>query len=404
MNHPTSHPISHSIVIVGGGNAGISTAAQLRRAGASDVAIVEPRNTHYYQPLWTLVGGGLAKSASTAKPMADVMPQGVAWLKDAAVEIDPDAKLVHLASGTTVRYQTLIVAAGLQLNPDAVPGMAEALETDAVSTNYLFDKAPKTWSLIRNLKQGTALFTMPSKPIKCGGAPQKIAYLACDYWRQQGVLDDIRVVLSLPNETMFAVPEFSRELEKTAADYGIEVLLHSELTALDAARKTATITDLGTGQEQQITFDIAHVVPRQSAPDWLRNSKLADPQDACGYVAADQHTLQHPTYPDVFSLGDVAALPTSKTGAAIRKQAPVVVKNVLAHQAGEALPATYQGYTSCPLTTSRSRMLLAEFDYSGRPKPSLPFIDTQKPRWDMWLLKRYGLPNLSWRAILTGRM
>ena len=400
----SDNAVSHSIVIIGGGNAGISAAAQLRRAGERDIAIIEPSATHYYQPLWTLVGAGVAKASSTVRAEADVIPEGVTWVHDAASGVDPDAKLVELASGGSVQYETLVVASGLQLDLDAIPGMRHALRSDCVSTNYQFETAPKTWQLIRGLRSGTAVFTMPSNPIKCGGAPQKIAYLACDYWRKQGVLDQIQVILVLPTETMFAVPEFSRELEKAAADYGIEVMLSSEMTSIDADARTMVVTNVASGQTQELSFDIAHVAPRQSAPDWVKHSPLAKADDPGGYVAADQYTLQHPQFPDVFAVGDVAALPTSKTGAAIRKQVPVLVKNIRAHRAGRPLQARYNGYSSCPLTTSRSRMLLAEFDYDKRPAPSIPFIDTTKPRFDMWLLKRYGLPNLYWKAILTGRM
>lgn len=396
--------LSHSIVIIGGGDAGISVASRLRHAGESDVAVIEPNDTHAYQPLWTLVGGGAAPLAESRRPEADVMPQGVAWIKTSAVAVDPQAHTVALEEGTTVRYETLIVAAGLQLDLDAVEGMRSALASPLVSSNYIGDLAPKTWELIRGMRSGTAVFTMPSKPIKCGGAPQKIAYLACDYWREQGVLDRIRVVLVLPNESMFQVPEFSRELEKVATDYGIEVRLASEMTSIDAESQTMTIARLGDGSSERLHYGMAHVVPPQSAPDWVKSSPLADPASPGGYIEVDQHTLQHPRHPDVFALGDVASLPTSKTGAAIRKQSPVVVANALAHRAGDMPSDRYNGYSSCPLTTSRSRMLLAEFDYSGRPTPSIPFIDTTKPRRDMWLLKRYGLPALYWRAILAGRM
>lgn len=393
----------HDILVIGGGNAGLASAAQLRRAGEKDVAVIEPSTTHYYQPLWTLVGGGVAPAQESARPQADVMPQGVAWIKDAATAVDPEAKVVTLASGNKVAYGTLVVAAGIQLDIDAIPGMRDALDTPAVSTNYLFDSAPKTWELIRGMRSGTAVFTMPSGPIKCAGAPQKIAYLACDYWREQGVLDNIRVVLVLPTPGMFGVQVFAKELEKVVRDYGIEVKFTSEITSIDPAAKTMTVTNSSTGEETELAYDMAHIVPRQSAPDWIKASPLADPENPAGYVEVDKHTMQHTRYPDVFALGDCGSTPNSKTGAAIRKQTPVLVKNLLAHRAGRPLGASYNGYASCPLTTSRREMLLAEFDYDLTPTPSMPFIDTTKPRRDMWFVKRYGLPKLYWNAILSGR-
>ncbi|WP_346957951.1 FAD/NAD(P)-binding oxidoreductase [uncultured Arthrobacter sp.] len=393
----------HEILIIGGGNAGLSVAARLRRAGRTDIGVIEPSDRHYYQPLWTLVGGGSASQAETVRPQASVMPQGVAWIKDAAADIDPDRRSVELASGGTVTYDYLVVSPGIQLDWDKIPGMAEAMDSPTASSNYRFDLAPKTWDLIRNLKSGTAIFTQPSGPIKCAGAPQKIAYLAADYWQKQGVLDKIRVVMVLPTPGMFGVKVFADELERVVAKYGIEVRFNSELTSVDPAAGMAEITDNAAGTKESLHYDLLHVVPPQSAPDWLKRTPLADPANPAGYVDVDKHTMQHKRYPEIFALGDAGSTPNSKTGAAIRKQAPVLVKNLLAALEGAVPAAQYGGYASCPLTTARGKMLLAEFDYSLQPAPSIPFIDTTKERTDMWLLKRYGLPFMYWNLILKGR-
>ena len=134
----------------------------------------------------------------------------------------------------------------------------------------------------------------------------------------------------------------------------------------------------------------------------MKSSPLA--QDApAGYVDVDKHTHQHVKYANVFSLGDAGSTPNSKTGAAIRKQAPTVAANVLMQLEGKDPTERYEGYASCPLTTSSKKMLLAEFDYSMEPKPSIPVINTKKPRTDMWYLKKYGLPFLYWNLMLKGR-
>lgn len=394
----------HEILIIGGGNAGLSVAARLRHAGKTDIGMIEPSERHFYQPLWTLVGAGSAKQAETVRPQASVMPQGVAWIKDAATDIDPENRTVTLASGGTVTYGYLVVCPGIQLDWDKIPGMAEAMDSPSGSSNYRFDLAPKTWDMIRNLKSGTAVFTQPSGPIKCAGAPQKIAYLAADYWREQGVLDDIRIVMVLPTPGMFGVKVFADELERVVAKYGIEVRFNSEMTEVDSAAGVAVITDNAAGTEESLHYDLLHVVPPQSAPDWLKRTPLADPANPAGYVDVDKHTMQHLRYPEIFALGDAGSTPNSKTGAAIRKQAPVLVENLLAALDGETPSAQYGGYASCPLTTARGKMLLAEFDYTLQHAPSIPFIDTTKERSDMWLLKRYGLPFMYWNLILKGRV
>ncbi len=398
----TGTTLHHRVLIVGGGSAGIGVAARLRRANVIDIGVIEPSDKHYYQPLWTLVGGGCAPAAESERSEAAVMPKGVAWIKDSAEGIDPEAQIVMTASGARVGYDHLVVCPGIQLDWGRVPGMADALSTATVSSNYTYALAPKTWDLIRNIRSGTAVFTMPSGPIKCAGAPQKIAYLAADYWRQQGVLSDIRVVLVLPTPGMFGVKVFSDELERVVARYGIEVHKSSELVEVDAAGRQAIVADNATSTKEAIGYDMMHVVPPQSAPDWLKATSLADPANPAGYVEIDKHTMRHTRYPNVFALGDAGSSPNSKTGAAIRKQAPVVVKNLLASMNGQPLPGSYGGYASCPLTTARNKMLLAEFDYTMEPTPSFPIIDTTRERKDMWYLKRYGLPALYWNLMLRG--
>ncbi|ABM10729.1 NAD(P)/FAD-dependent oxidoreductase [Paenarthrobacter aurescens] len=395
--------IHHRILIIGGGNAGLSVAARLRNQGQSDVGIIEPGEQHYYQPLWTLVGGGCADANESVRPQASVTPQGVAWIKDAATGIDPESRSVSLASGATISYDYVVVCPGIQLDWDRIPGMDKALETPQASSNYRFDLAPKTWDMIRSLRSGTAVFTMPAGPIKCGGAPQKIAYLAADYWRQQGVLNDIRIVLVLPSPGMFGVKAFADELEKVVARYGIEVHKNSEMTEIDPVTQTVTVENHATGSSEDLYYDFLHTVPPQSAPDWLKKTPLADPEDPLGYVQVDKHTLQHTRYPNVFALGDAGSTPNSKTGAAIRKQAPVLVRNLLSVMDSAQPSASYGGYASCPLTTARNKMLLAEFDYSMQPATSIPLINTTHERLDMWLLKRYGLPFMYWNLILKGR-
>lgn len=391
----------HQVLIVGGGTAGISVAARLVKD--HDVAVIEPSDKHYYQPLWTLVGGGCSTVEQSERSEASVMPKGATWIKDAATGFDPDANAVETASGTTYTYDVLVVCPGIQLDWDRIPGVRDALGKNGVSSNYLPEYAPQTWKFVQATRSGTAVFTMPAGPIKCAGAPQKIAYLACDYWREQGVLDDIDVHMVLPTPGMFGIPVFAKELEKVVDDYGIHVHFEADLASVDAAAKTATFRSMNEGGEGfTLAYDLLHVVPHQSAPDWVKQSPLA--QDApAGYVDVDKHTHQHVKYPNVFSLGDAGSTPNSKTGAAIRKQAPVVAANVKAQLAGERPTAEYGGYASCPLTTSRSKMLLAEFDYTMEPTPSIPLINTLKPRRDMWFLKKYGLPALYWNLMLKGR-
>jgi sulfide:quinone oxidoreductase len=392
----------HEVIIIGGGSAGISVAARLLRKGHPDVAVIEPSSKHYYQPLWTLVGGGQAKASTTERSEASVMPKGAAWIKNAAATVDPDANTVTCADGATYEYDVLVVCPGIQLDWARTEGLQDALGKDGVSSNYRFDLAPRTWEFIRDMRSGSAVFMMPSGPIKCAGAPQKIAYLASDYWRSQGVLKDIDVHLVVPTPRLFGIPAIADNLDKVAADYGITVHTNAEVTSVDAAAHKVGVTGIGDGgSDTMLSYDVLHAVPRQSAPDWIKSSVLST-GDAGGYVEIDRHTMQHVRYPNVFSLGDAGSSPNSKTGAAIRKQAPVVVDNIEAFLEGRPLSAAYNGYGSCPIVTSSHAMLLAEFDYDLNLTPSFPLIDPTKPHRGYWYLKKYGLPFMYWNLMLKG--
>ncbi|MEV0889442.1 FAD/NAD(P)-binding oxidoreductase [Streptomyces microflavus] len=392
----------HRTVIIGGGSAGISVAARLRRAGERDVVVLDPSLRHHYQPLWTLVGGGRAPLKESVRPQQSVIPRGVRWIRRAVAAVDPEAREVTLDHGGVVSYDHLVVCPGIQLDWYQVPGLEAGLGKDGLSSNYLPHTAPATWRFIRETRSGSAVFSMPSGAIKCAGAPQKIAYLAADYWREKGLLDKIDVHLVIPGAAIFGVPEFARVLEDVVRRYGINVHYGSEVTEVRPDVREVTVADLATGNKKILPYDMAHLVPPQSAPDWIKRSPLAGADDPAGYVEIDKHTMRHVRYPNVWALGDVGSSPNSKTGAAVRKQAPVVVENLLATMNGREPTASYNGYSSCPLTTARNKMLLAEFDYSGQPTPSIPMIDTIRERTDMWHLKRRGLPFLYWNLMLRG--
>ncbi|MBN1206899.1 MAG: NAD(P)/FAD-dependent oxidoreductase [Myxococcaceae bacterium] len=395
------------VVIIGGGTAGITVAARLRRLGVKEVAIIEPSHKHYYRPLWTLVGAGVARAEDSVREEADFIPKGACWIQDRAEEVDPITREVGTASGVRVGYDYLVVAPGIQLNWEKVRGLRDALRTPYVSSNYDFALAPKTWEMIQDFDGGIALFTQPSTPVRCAGASQKIMYLAADHLQRTGRLGRSRLIFASGSKALFGVKPFAEVLQGVVARYGIDTRFQHELVEVRGGKREAVFQvtcEDGGKAEAVIPYDILHVTPPQSAPDFIRRGPLAwrEGPDQ-GWVKADKHTLQHPDYPEVFALGDASDLPTSRTGAAIRKQAPVLVENLLAVMAGREPLARYDGYASCPLTTGYGKLLLAEFDYDGKPAPSFPLIDTLQERRDMWLVKKYGLPRLYWNLMLRGR-
>lgn len=400
---PTPAPTQRAeVLIVGGGAAGITVAAELRRHRPGlAVTLIEPAETHAYQPGWTLVGAGVFSLAETLRPEASLIPKGVAWIRGTVTGFHPEANQVALADGRRIAYRQLVVCLGLQLDWDKVEGLRQALGSHGVCSNYAAETVEYTWRCLQDFQGGTALFTQPPMPIKCAGAPQKIMYLAADRWRRNGLPRPAGIEFCLAGEALFGVPFFVPPLQRVAQDYGIALRYRHALKAVDGPRRTAlfAVTD-GQGRVTEVEkrFDLLHVTPPQSAPDVIRRSPLAN---AAGWVDVDPATLRHARFANIFSLGDAAGTSNAKTAAAVRLQAPVVVRNLLATLDGRPLDAAYDGYGSCPLTTAYGKVVLAEFGYGGKVTPSFP-LDPRQPRRSAWLLKTRFLPFLYWRMMLRG--
>lgn len=391
------------VVVVGGGSAGIGvTASLLKRRSSLRIAIIEPSDQHYYQPAWTLVGGGAYDINETVRSMADVIPKHVQWIRAAAAGFDPDNNLVNLTDGRAIGYRQLIVCPGIRLAWEKIEGLEETLGKNGVTSNYAYDLAPYTWSLVEKLESGKALFTQPPMPIKCAGAPQKAMYLSCDHWLRHHRLDKIDVEFYTAGAVLFGVADFVPPLMKYVNRYHAKLAFNSNLVSIDGVNKIACFEMRdGDGNIQQVEkpFDMLHVTPPQMAPDFLRDSPLAD---ATGFCEVDQKTLQHPRYSNIFSLGDACSSPNAKTAAAIRKQIVVVAENLLAEKEDRDFTTIYDGYGACPLTVENGKVVLAEFGFGGRLLPTLPLKPTE-PSKIAWFLKAKFFPWLYWNGMLKGR-
>jgi sulfide:quinone oxidoreductase len=406
------------LIIIGGGTGGIMAAAQMRKLKPQiSIALIEPSEVHWYQPAWTLVGAGTYDFEKTKRPMKDQIPAGVEWIKDWATAVNPEAKLISLKSSDVLNYDYLVLSPGLMYKNELIPGLQESLDKGTAISVYTDPK--KAWEKINNFKGGTALFTQPTTPIKCGGAPQKIMYLAESHFRKSGIRDKTKVVFATGGGVIFGVQQIKETLMKVNKRKEINLRFGHNLIEIDANNNIAWYK-LGDNQSDfqpsgieileedglvGIPFDLLHTAPPSVAPEFLQSSGLLN---AGGWIDVDIHSMQHNTYPEVFGIGDAAALPTAKTGAAIRKQIPVVVDNLMKLMEGKAADnKEYNGYSSCPLVTEYGKMVLAEFDYHNNftPDPKLKqmlVFNSDKEHWRLWMLKKYGLPYLYWNRMMKG--
>lgn len=411
----------YSVIIIGAGTAGIMTAAQLKkRLPTLDIAIIDSSEKHYYQPAWTLVGAGAYKMQKTIKYTKDLIPKGVTWIKELVKNINAESNSIVTDKGEILSYDYLVVCPGLVYDLSLIEGLKEALDKGVVCSNYIDPE--KTWQQLQNFKGGTAIFTQPSTPIKCGGAPQKIMYLACDYFNKKGIRDKAKVYFPMPGSVIFGVKPIAKTLMEVVERYGINFMPFHNPIKIDPDNKKvyfkandvnqcvvtaddSIVNNLSDGIVE-MSFDFLHLAPPSVAPLFIRESDLVNPQ---GWMDVNLNSLQSSKYANIFGLGDVAGLPTAKTGAAIRKQVPVVVDNICKLlENKQADNVNYDGYSSCPLVTGYGKMVLAEFNYKNEfiPDPKLKqmlVFSSDKEHWRLWALKKYMLPYLYWNKMLKGK-
>jgi sulfide:quinone oxidoreductase len=394
----SAHDRHFDILIIGGGNAGISAAARLLRKGITGVAVIEPQTVHTYRPLLSYVGGGEASLRSVERTQRSVIPSGCTWIQDSAVAIDPAGGRVECASGEGFHYDDLVIGAGLVPDTEELPGTDAALQSPAVASNYL-NHAEKTWRLIENLApRGHAVFTVPRPPVSCTGTTIKPLFLAAAYWQRRGHQPDLTLLID--RERFLGVPAIDDRLETRLQQIGVRVLHNTRVTAVKPEAQSVTVDGAAS---EQLTYDLLHLVPPFRGPHWLQTSGVTG-DDPHGLVDIDPKTLRHREFAHIWAAGDGAAVDTDPSGGALRRQVAVLVDNILAARNGQPLGA-YDGYTVAPITTDRHHLIAGEFDRDGALASSLPsFIDSTKPRRSAWAFDRYVLPQMYWNLILNGRI
>eukprot|EP00303_Exanthemachrysis_gayraliae_P003559 CAMPEP_0206012320 /NCGR_PEP_ID=MMETSP1464-20131121/14644_1 /ASSEMBLY_ACC=CAM_ASM_001124 /TAXON_ID=119497 /ORGANISM="Exanthemachrysis gayraliae, Strain RCC1523" /LENGTH=417 /DNA_ID=CAMNT_0053386001 /DNA_START=31 /DNA_END=1285 /DNA_ORIENTATION=+ len=349
-----------------------------------------------------MTGGGLKPVEGSRRAMALVMPKHVTWIRDACAAFEPEKNRIVLKGGGSVKYDQLVVAAGLEIDWGAIKGLPEAIGHDCVSSIYDYRYAPLVFQDIQKIKSmggGDVLFTQPKTGVKCGGAPQKIMWLADDWWRSEKMREKVRIEFCTGTPKLFAVDRYRATLEAMAKERNVHTAVEHNLVEVDGARKVATF-ELPGGKRVKKHYDMLHVTPVMDAPGFIKKSPLAD---ATGYIEVDKGTLRHVRYGNVWAIGDSSNLPTSKTAAAVCAQAPVLAHNLTAVVSGKQPTAQYDGYTSCPIITRNGGLILAEFKYGGVPCETFPpfLVDQAREQPLFFYLKKVVFPWAYWNLMLV---
>ncbi|KAM3870294.1 sulfide:quinone oxidoreductase, mitochondrial [Diretmus argenteus] len=390
----------YKMLVLGGGSGGIAMSARMKRKmGAENVAVVEPSEMHYYQPLWTLVGAGAKSLASSGRPTASVVPSGVKWVKSGVQEINPDTNTVRTENGLEISYEYLIVALGLQLHYEKIKGLVEGFGHPKIGSNYSTQTVEKTWNALQNFKEGNAVFSFPNTPVKCAGAPQKIMYLTDAFLRKTGKRPKANIIYNTPLPVLFGVKKYADALWEIVKSRDLQVNLRYNLVEVRADKQEAVFEVLDKpGETKVFEYDMLHVTPPMGPSAVIKGSSLAD---EAGWLDVDKETLQHKRYSNVFGIGDCTNLPTSKTAAAVAAQSAVLDSTITKVLKNDTPDKRYDGYTSCPLVTSYNTVILAEFDYNAQPLETFP-IDQGKERRSMYYMKADLMPHIYWHGLLKG--
>lgn len=429
------------IVIVAGGLSGIATAARLSNSLSSpNITIIEPNeNSVSYQPGNTFIGAGLYEKKDVMYSTKDFLPKEVTLIKDKAVEFDPQNNKLLISSGKTIKYDFLVIAAGLVLDFTKIKGleeigdvytsedskqMNEVLSNTGVSSIYNMDGAVQTWKnmqkLIEEAKTGKklkAVFTHPNTAVKCGGAPKKIMYLMNARLNEEAVRDNVNMTFYANSGKMFSVKEYESAIIKQFKARDMKYKLQHNLQEVDLKNKIATFDNfwqekgeydedieeydmITKHQKVEVPYDFLHIAPPMKAASEIANSQIGSRK---GWVPVNKETLQHVKFKNIFSLGDIAAIPLGKTGGSVRKQYKVLCDNLIASMEGKEMPSKYDGYTVCPIITDIGKVMLAEFDWSMKPTPSFPLDPTQE-RYIWWILKSYILKPMTQYGMLSGKV
>ena len=412
--------LAANIAIIGAGLGGISLSAQLiSDLPNAKITLFDADPMLYYQPGFTLIAAGIYDKDDVSYDKKDLINKKVQWVQENVAKLDVESKSLQTTSGATHTYDYLIIATGTTYEFELYKGLSEEIVNDP-STNiasiYTADSAVKARDMLKKLAKngGRAIFAEPNTPIKCGGANKKLNFLLEDLARSEGGRDKLEMHLYTGGDSMLSSPIHAKMIEQLYIERDMPYSTRHLLVEVDKERNVAIFEKLmpyrENGQDKvakervEVPYDYLFVIPKMKTSDFIAQAGLSISKGhtAGNWVDVDKYTLQHKKYPYIFAIGDCAGIPKGKTGASIRKQYPVVAKNLIAHLQGQNLEAKFNGYTACPLLTGYGKAVMVEFNYEGAD-PMLPCFGATRESWMNWFIKVYLMKPMVMQGMIYAR-
>jgi sulfide:quinone oxidoreductase len=392
----------HRIVVLGGGTGGTLTANRLRRLYSPTeavVTVVDQNDCHVYQPALLFVPFGMVGAQDIVRPRSRQLRKGIDYRRSPIDRVDTEAESVHLADGSILAYDVLVVATGTELLPEETEGLTGPGWMENVFTFYALDGAAAMQGRLARFEGGRLVVNVVDMPIKCPVAPLEFCFLADWYFRRRGMRERVEITFVTPLDGAFTKPVASATFGGMLAAKGIDLVSEFNTGEVDGAGGRLIGYD---GRE--VGFDLAAVVPLHGGPAYVGRSPGLG--DELNFVRTDPHTLQTKVAPNVFALGDATDVPTSKAGSVAHFQGGILVDNIRRFLAGEPLEPDYDGHANCFIETGFHKALLIDFNYDTEPFPGryptaigLPLLEESRLNH----LGKLAFQWFYWHALLAGR-
>ena len=391
------------LLILGAGTAGTMVANRLNRLLDSDewkITIVDPHETHYYQPGFLFIPFGMYSKNDVIKPKRDFIPAGVEIIMAAADVIEPDHNRVKLVDGRILNYDFLVIATGAQTRPEETPGLQEHEWHKSIFDFYTIEGAMALAKHLRNWQGGRLVVNVVENPIKCPVAPLEFIMLADWFFHEQGIRDRVELIYATPLSGAFTKPIAARYLGDILEQKGVKVVPDFMVEHVDPDARKLVHYD-----ESEVAYDLLVTVPLNKGDEIAARSGLGD---ELNFIPVDKHTFLSPAHPNIFVLGDAAAVPTSKAGSVAHFAVDCFAENFLRYVDGLEMLPSFDGHANCFIESGFGKGLLIDFNYDVEPLPGRyplpgvgPFTLLQESEMNHWgkMMFRW----MYWNILLKGQ-